>query len=333
MSHILLLWDDEITASDKNKSKPRITHLPTNKKQFPAKAFCVSLQADTQSSLDWSEQIAKAETAKNEGMGLVWDIQLGLFDNLYQPISSRSQLLSLQLALDQFDEKIWQHFCDDTYGIFLYRDSLQFADVLPWDKTIENNFKEWSIKNFPEHSNLAKEGPIANAFSANVAIDYFHLLLPHLPEEAETFLLFEAGQKQTLLEEAYLLNQERYGILHPLSIDSKHKYLNESATVGVCLPCVEECLPEHHLSLQAVFERLNNLHIPYRIIPEEQLTGKWDGLDEIIVEKDAVCSQTKRKLQGFAAAGGKTITLGNSPIGIVEEEFFDSWEKILQLNI
>lgn len=325
MKSVTLNWVDGKNCSS-NNLKPKISTLQVPNQNTEA-ALCIPLQAHTQATLDWSEEIAKAQKAKDSGLAIVWDIKLGLFDHLQQAISSRSQLLSLQLALDQFSEKIAPQFSDSTLGVFIYRNSLRFADALSWDKTMEINFKDWHARHFANENCLQLDTAIADAFCCNVATDYFHLLIPHLPENGQTYLLFEATEKQTLLEEAYLLNHERYGILHPLVTNSKHKNLCDDATVGVCLPLVEECLPYHHLSLQTVFEELNQANIAYRIIPEEQLTAKWDGLDEIIVEKKAMSFQTKRKLQGFAAAGGKTVTLGSSYIGLPEEELFDTWQK------
>jgi len=82
----------------------------------------ICLNGEASSSLDWSGAIEEAKGAQK----IFWEIDLGLFDRLAQPLADRTQLLSLRLALEHFRESLWTPFQEKSVGVCIYRGALPF---------------------------------------------------------------------------------------------------------------------------------------------------------------------------------------------------------------
>ena len=324
--HHEIHWTNQLNF----KGQPQVARLPN----LLAKAACITLQASTEASLEWKEEIKSAEKYLADGYNLLWDMQFGLFDKLKAPLSSSMQLQALQLALDQFQTTIWEKFEHCSAGIILFRGPLNLASQFPWDKIQESNFNEW-LQNSgyaqQSTSQLTKKEKkrLANYFCLAVATEYLQLLSAHLPPAAKAYVLLEVEAETSLLDEALMLNQERFGWLQPIGIAAKHACTSAKAKVGICLPPLETSLAACPLSFENLFASLKRQHVDYRLIPEEQITSLWGGLDVLIIQADLLASQTKRKLQGFVAAGGHIVTCGRELLGLSAEELFSSWiEKL-----
>jgi hypothetical protein len=68
--------------------------------------------------------------------------------------------------------------------------------------------------------------------------------------------------------------------------------------------------PDYYAGLGEAIAHLTQAQTPFRIVPEYYLINQWDGLDSLIVLSSTINAQAKRKLQGFCAAGGTILTLG-----------------------
>ena len=286
--------------------------------------ICISLAAGIKDSLDWQEEINSADIYVSSDAHIMWDLQLGLFSELQSLNENSMELKSLHLALEQFSSSIWDLYEKQSAGVVLYRGRLDISKEVHKFAGSETEFIEWLsvIGVTPENADAREL--YFSLYSVHLATEYLQRLAPHLPIAASTYLILEIDPKLSLAMQAFMLNQERFGHLRPLVIGSSHN-IYPAATLGICLPPLAESYSTLYSVLEPLFQNLQEKNIQYRLIPEESLTALWQGLDEIIVQTATMTSITKRKLQGFAAAGGKTIAYGDSLLGIANEELYAVW--------
>lgn len=267
------------------------------------------LDARLEATLDWREAEARADRLVAKGFYLFWEMDLGLFQGLTQPLSDQTQFLSLTLSITHFLETLWKKFRPQTLGVILYRGSL-------------------------------------NPVERDQAVAYLKLLANRFPEAVELFLLFDVAEHSSLFEVASLLHPERFSRFHlgvkgsswPIeglvweSKEAVSGYLGKelprmvvppTCKVGVCLPSVER--EGHHAphQIDAALKGLLARKIPFRLVPEAYLTGEWEELDYLLVDGE-MDGMGLRKLQGFCAAGGTIVCLGK-PLQLPHEESFDAW--------
>lgn len=289
--------------------------------------ICISLAAGIKDSLDWQEEINSADIYVSSDAHIMWDLQLGLFSELQSLNENSMELKSLHLALEQFSSSIWDCFEQQSVGILLYRGRLDISKEVCKLAGTEADFLEWlsEIEITPENADAREL--YFSLFSAHLATEYLQKLAAHLPMAATAYLIIEIDPKLSLAIQAFMLNQERFGHLKPLVIGSSHN-IHHAATLGICLPPLSKSYSTLYSELEPLFQELQALNIAYRLIPEESLTALWHGLDEIIIPTATTTAMTKRKLQGFAAAGGKTIAYSNSLLGIANEELYAEWKVL-----
>ncbi len=195
---------------------------------------------------------------------------------------------------------------------------------------------------------------LMNIYCRNVAIDYLDFLTQDVPDHLPMFVMLDAFPVTNPAYLAQVISRERFERYHlairggslPQSglawdddratcgyIAHRHIALREPkvATVGVCLPPMDMCLPSHYKGLEQALTQLNDRKIDYRVIPEPFLTTEWSGLDNLLFIPSGLSDLGERKLQGFCAAGGIPISLGQK-IGLPHELTFDEWtEKLLEI--
>lgn len=304
--------------------QPLVATLPS----LLTKTACICLQSTTCASLEWKEEIKIAEKYVADGYKLLWDMQFGLFDQLKAPLSSSMQLQALQLALDQFQTIIWEKFAHHSAGMILFRGPLNLTAQFPWDKMQESNFAEWlPTTSYPKQNivdlSTAERKRLSSYFCLDVATEYLQLLSAHLPPMAKAYVLLEIDAEISMLDEALMLNQERFGWLQPIGIHAKLPQATSEAKVGICLPPLEASLSPKSNLLANLLMQLSPMN--YRLIPEEQITSLWSGLDVLLVQAGGISLPTKRKLQGFMAAGGQLVTYGGSLLGLPDELSLEQW--------
>ena len=81
----------------------------------------------------------------------------------------------------------------------------------------------------------------------------------------------------------------------------------QAPTCAICLPPIGMIDDASAEGLRRLFDKVEKLGIPFRVIPEGFLTVSWDGLDVIYVVEELITPQGKRMLDGFRAAGGQVV--------------------------
>lgn len=194
---------------------------------------------------------------------------------------------------------------------------------------------------------------LLSLFCRDAIGEYLSLLASRVPDSLPLFLLFDATEIQDPFMIAQLLTKERYPRFHlgvkqahaggiamnggqvlggeiawegnPLAKGSLSRTITATATderanLGICLPRMSLCRPSS--LLRDAFTDLQRQKVAFRVIPEVELAAEWDGLDYLVVDTQSVDPQFKRKLQGFCAAGGMVITIGE-PLSLEGEVPFD----------
>jgi hypothetical protein len=318
----------------------------------------ISLDGRINSDLDW--KIAKEKALKfiERGFSIFWELDLGLFSSLHYSISNQTQFLALGLSLEHFRDHIWTVFSENTVGISIYQGSADFALSFKWDEEQILNLRGWleerfeTVQSLSEELNLevsdfrviypyqlekTKEGAqILSLFCRDACVDYMALLATRLPETSDCYLLldFKEVDKDALFQ-AQLASQDCFNFLKLVTKDSllplsefcwndvlmTHEISSPAVSLGVCFPPKEMCRPSQFKGLREVLLKLIAQKTAFRIISETNLITEWEGLDELIYVPSGLSSQGKRKLQGFCAAGGTLITLGEK-LGLANEITF-----------
>jgi hypothetical protein len=295
-------------------------------------AVRIPIDGTLKADLTWKKEHDGALAYARKGLKIFWEIDLGL-PNVLHALSNRTQFLSLTLSLEHFCKTLWKTFRKETVGLCLFRGSLDLSQNYPWDEEQLANLQEWML----EHHASEKV-----FFCRDVFSEYFGLLASGVPDSLPLFLLFDASEIEDPFIEAQLLNKEYFSRFHLgvktrsaglggeiawegmpkkkgiIAREIKHQKTGEKAKLAVCLP------RSHSSSLQIAFALLQTSRLPFRVIPEGELAIEWDGLDELIVDTQLVSAQFKRRLQGFCAAGGRVVSIGE-PLGLAEEVSFEHW--------
>lgn len=190
-------------------------------------------------------------------------------------------------------------------------------------------------------------------FAHDVIGEYLGLLASNIPDNLPLFLLFDASHIQDAFLVIQLLSKERYprfiiGVKHDtrckgnqflggevswndiptergcIAREIPARYLFDKPKLGYCLPQMSQCRLSSATELKHALHVLLSYKIPFRVIPELELSAEWEGLDYLIVDTQLVEIQFKRRLQGFCAAGGTIVTLGH-PLGFSQEISFDQF--------
>lgn len=262
-------------------------------------AITLFLNGKMESDLDWKEAKTLAKKAQEQNKMIVWDLDLGLFDHLQFPLSNQPQFSSLVLSLNHFKDHLWEEFRSITLGLSIYRGTF---DVLARQKE---------------------------------AAEYLELLADHLPGDLPLLLFLDVSN---VAEEQQLdyLNPARW---HRFYVFSKgatlpfnyfgwgiptSKGYSGIQEKEIPLPSKEPlhgiCLPKEGPfdSLLKAISFLRGSGFPFKIISEQFLTAQWDGLDYLFYSGACVTFEEKRKLLGFAAAGGALVST-NQLIGLPNE--------------
>ena len=229
--------------------------------------------------------------------------------------------------MEHFCATLGEQFRHETTGIALYRGNADFKFV--WDEEQKENFQHW-LKN--SDSNFEPEDPrLLALFCRDACAEFLELLAKYLPDPFERFLLLDTSHIQSPLTVAQLTTQERFplfklvvkgNMLGEIGWESRSSvhtgYFgtsfksqdNREIKIGVCLPPVSDMswIPE----LESCLTLLMHKQISFKMIPEEQLTARWDCLDYLIVATKFLSQEGRRKIFGFCAAGGEIVALGQS---------------------
>jgi hypothetical protein len=323
-------------------------------------AVVISLDGRVQADLDWKKGREQAQIAIEKGYALMWDMQLGLFQGLGQPLTNQTQFLSLTLSLEHFRDTLWKEFKSHTVGLSIFRGSVDFSQGFPWDSHQQQNLKEWlqelsdprlASLDFAQLQQEVEGQQLIRLFCRDVAVEYLSLLATRLPDSLSTYLYLDAtALNGPLLHEIQLLNPERFDRLllglkgHRLpfeaygwKVPTPHGYMGSapaelpslpSASIGVCVPSMSFYQAHHYEGLEEGLAALQKRALPFKLIAESQLTSQWDGLDYLLYTPSGLSTQGKRKLQGFCAAGGTAVSTG-ALLGLPYEMSLADWLKTI----
>ncbi len=280
-------------------------------------AVRIYLDATMRSDLAWHQAVADAERYVAAGLKLLWDLDLGLFSRLQLPLSDVSQMQALRLSLAHFADIVWPKFANETLGMAVYRGSVDFSERFPWDLEQREVLQSIGSAN-------------TQLFCRDVCSRYLSAVTAGLPGNLQPYLLMDASTITLERLRLQLLHRECWdrfvicvkgnaGSILAMSWDdatSPLGYLGrraatlpvpEHVSIGLCLPAADMHDAVINRGIDQALERLQGKK--YRVIAEEFLTAEWDGLDELVVISAAVGPLTRRKLQGFCAAGGTIVQI------------------------
>lgn len=267
----------------------------------------LKLPAFLQHDLDWSLEKRNAEQIAASGKRILWEIDFQWEASVFL---SSAAFLAYGRALEEFS-KLSSLFAEQTFGVCLYRGSADFPlfDFSHW----EDRFYEWAqelIHNgFSEQELKSAQAHYFHVFKADLFASYLHRLVSFLPDTMRSFAFFDIDSVLSPAFCAQLFSSHRFE--HLQIVLSRDGLVLEEQTknlpLAVCLPSDAYCNRKILARLDAILYDLKAKGIPFRIISEEKLTEEWEGLDRLIVISEAISPLCKRKLQGFAAAGGEII--------------------------
>lgn len=321
----------------------------------------LTIDGSIKADLSWKHVRDAALAYTQRGLRIFWDLDLGLFDHLDQPLDNQSQFLSLRLSLDHFRDTLWQEFRENTLGVCIYRGRVDFGSGAGytgyWHRALENetfqaNWSMWKQrfsgvgKNVDRGSNVDRD--LYRLFCSNTASEYLNLLTNRLPDTLPCMIALDVPLPFDLEEDfdplliAYLLNKERFphftlavnnnsglggDVIWKEMDGSDFQFLEPELTskIGVCLPSINVYGSDGSRLLDELLKRLQDQQKAFKIIPESLLTTQWDGLDYLVVQSTGLSPEGRRKLCGFCAAGGTIVSVGpvlNLPGEIALERWY-----------
>lgn len=328
-------------------------------------AVTIKINGKTDSDLNWKTAENNAKLAAERGIKILWELDLGLYESLREPLTNEAQYRSLCLALDHFRQNLWKSFHANTLGLCLYKGSSEFSACFQWDREQLENLRGWLTDHFQSNQELSQEieaevniseilpsklasipkgKTLLEVFCRNACVSYLDLLIGSLPDAAAAFVFLDTFSLVNPIEYANTINTELFerffvGVSHPLFFHQQlgwrygtsSGYLSKQLEIipslkevnlGICWPSLDVVKPSLYAPFNEMFRELKERGKDFRIIPESRLTADWDGLDYLIVNPLTLSQQGKRKLLGFCAAGGTVLTIGNTPLGLPQEELY-----------
>lgn len=254
------------------------------------------LPAAPTEELNWECAQQLAAEIQASGRLILWELDLGLSSLIWRR-EEGSLFEELSLAVDQFCQHLLPPFLEVTLGVSLYQGALPGEAQFP---------RAW----WEEEG----QGPYP-LFCLGLFSDLLHRLVSLLPSDLLPFAFFDVRS----------LPAAR-GVLHGRF---EHLVLGlkgaQGAHPGICweegdpapgyrgsqerpthrTPSASAILlPEEPFELGPVLARFST----FRLIAAHKLTEEWDGIDVLWIPSRALVSaQTRRKLQGFVAAGGEIL--------------------------
>lgn len=244
-------------------------------------SYLIKLEGRMDSDLRWDLQLKQALELNERGVFVLYYLDLGLFDNLTQPLEDEAQWRSLKLAVDHFVEWFWPQVMENCLGLCIYRG-----------------------KN-----------------TSDLSLPYLNQLVVRVPFALPLVLCLDETEIQTDAERLFLASRcrfERYVLALTHShremrqlawTPGEHIVGNkedENIKEAICLPDTTRCTPDFISQINSLIEQIK---LPYRVISEEFITAEWDGLDRMYAPVSLFTDDGVRMLKGFEAAGGEVLNI------------------------
>ena len=217
---------------------PKIYDAPKLESPIPEgfNAVKIAIDGKMQSDLNWKAVSEFAQKHIEQGLQLFWEIDLGLFSNLPNPLSNQSQYLSLGLSLEHFRDTLWKEFRNYTLGLSVYRGTADLSENFPWDDEQRRNLIEWlraafsdieifrnetgvsspDFESIDQHLlNTTKTGSqIRTLFCRDAAAEYLEMLTNRIPDALQLFLLMDCSRIADPLTQMHAVSRERFDRFH-----------------------------------------------------------------------------------------------------------------------
>lgn len=281
----------------------------------------IHLPSHMDGDLDWESQIKRGEELLEQNKKILWHLDFEL-ENLNFPYDHKLQFESLKLAVEAFSSTIYPKFSEETLGVLLYSGELETV-----------------LSSFGPTNSLEQILQTVEIF-----VDFLRLFFPVFPDDILPFLDISTSQfdqafvYQLFSKERFeyfsLITEKKDLFTSSLSSDSTplslgymgENYTDEDKilpTVGLLFP-QDDLFADVHLEINSTLKKI--VSIPTRIIYESFLIDEIDGIDQLIVFEKGLTPSGKRQIQGFLAAGGQVVTVGEE-IGFLEEISFEVFLK------
>lgn len=327
-----LVWEKPYFYHKGNTFIPNIFDARFLGEDPPSKEFnavTVVLDGRCKSELNWKEAMQAAQKYIASGLFVLWELELGLFNQIKHPLSNQTQFLTLVLSIKHFQDTIWKEFAEHSLGLCFYRGRSDFYQNFKWDDISQQNFAA-----------IESEIGSKQVFCQGAALEYWDLLTANVPDSLPLFVMVDTdsvpyslvGRMLThdmaqrfhfLIRGGRIASQEAgwevnspYGYIGS-NISSKSTTFNQ-VHIGISMSA--------HTwdGLDELLTKLRVMQKPFRFIAESNLTMEWDGIDFLLVSSKSITTQGRRKLQGFCAAGG-TVVFDGVPLGLSQEISFKEW--------
>ena len=252
---------------------------------------CVRLPARLSDELSWTKEKEQAQQIIASGKAILWEIDLGLPSFTFTPENSAA-FYSFSVALEEFSATFWPEFKTQTFGVALYRGEVPNETNFP--------IKDWEAV-------YLERSPSYDLFCTQMMSEYIHRLVSFLPDSVLVFVVVDVSFISSPGKIAQLFSKARFEHVQVI-LKGGPFWDYVSPKLGVYLPKDELLDASLIQELDKLMIELKEKGTAYRIIPEDKLTEQWDGIDTLIVPEGAISWQGKRKLLGFAAAGGNIIS-------------------------
>lgn len=277
------------------KEKPFTPHFQSN---IGIVALCAHLSHD----LNWENEVQKAHGLVAEGKMILWEIDLGFSKEHFNPQEAAS-FFSFSIAIEEFVKTVLPLFKESTFGICLYRGSVDVTSYFSrhiWEET----FEEW-IEEQCGQEVASMQRHHYSVFCSKVFAEYLQRLISFLPDDLLAFAIFDVSQEESPSATHQKLSRARFEYLHIL-IEKEGTIFTTThhSSLGICLPTDPYINASTLEKMDGLIQQLQETGVEFRVIPELKLTEEWNELDHLIVIPEAISAQGKRKLLGFSAAGG-----------------------------
>jgi len=199
-------------------------------------AATVLLDGTLQSDLNWKQGSESAKKFMAQGLKIFWELDLGLFAKLQEPLSDQMQFQALQISLKHFRDTVWKEFEHHTVGISIFIGTTDFAKQMKWNNDQIDNLQLWlkELYQTPEKLSEQLEGLVKSfqdiqpdllqqtvfgksllkLFCRNAFFEYAELLARSLPPEIPVYLLFDPSPTQDIYLLANMIAQDNFDSLH-----------------------------------------------------------------------------------------------------------------------
>lgn len=293
----------------------------------------IYLDGRPSSDLSWESLESEIATALKLGAKLSFEIDFGFFDERAQ-LRDPASFFSRGIAVNSFEERVYKPYKEQIAAIILYRGSGNFRESICQDAALYADFLDWRLEFF---GNVDITNQMFRLFSMELFMHYLHRLAAPLIDDIPLLALFDLADCMRPSYQAELLSKSFFPYIIPgvksSSIDFNgfgwqgrgnlgyigHKPLPlieaDPPTLGIVIP--EMGRVPYDLFDKTIKYLLEN-GVAYRVFPESLMIENWHGLDQILVFSDTVSQEGRRMLQGFNAAAGQVVTVGEA-LDLIDE--------------